>query len=243
MQSYLGEYQGSRKNPVEKLERALKSFQVNNINSELILISDNCQLTKEVYQRKFSSDKRIIFHHLQDDSKRMYSEDDTGKFFRGYPRQVGLEISTGDVVTYMDSDDYILPDYLSKLYRLWEINDKYFWFTNNCWFENIKILESQLEGYFLLFEELNKDNKIKIDNLESEWILSKIRPRTMIHSPALFSHRKDIDIKWSDILFNVENQKSEDMIFINSYKEKHPNGAFITVPGYVRCHYRDYWDY
>jgi glycosyltransferase involved in cell wall biosynthesis len=243
MQSYLGEYQGSRKKPIEKLVRALKSFQANTINSELILISDNCELTNEVYQSKFSNDKRIIFHYLKDDSKRMYEEDNTGKFFRGYPRQIGLDISTGDVVTYMDSDDFILPDYLSNLYRLWQINDKYFWFTNNCWFENVKILESQPPGYFLVFEELSINNKLKIDNLESEWILSKLRPKKMISSPALFSHRKDKDIKWSDCIYNLENEKSEDMLFINSYKDKYPNGAFITVPGYVRCHLRDYWDY
>ena len=242
MQSFLGEYDGSRKDSIFKLERAIKSFQSNQSNSELVLISDNCELTKKVWEDKFSNDTNIIFHHLQDNTKKMYHSDDKGIFFRGYPRQVGIELSSGDVITYMDSDDFILPDYLERLNQLWLRNDKYFWFTNNCWFENSKILESQPNGYFEMFQELEPHTIKKIENLESEWILSKLRPGKMLLSPALFSHRKDNDIKWSDCYLNEQTLHSEDILFINSFKSKYPNGASISIPGYVRCHLRDHWD-
>jgi len=242
MQSFLGEYNGSRKDSVFKLERALKSFQANKSNSELVLISDNCQLTKKVWEEKFSDDSRIVFYHLKDDSKKMYHSDGDSIFFRGYPRQVGVELSKGDVITYMDSDDFILPDYLERLNQLWQRNEKYFWFFNNCWFENSKILESQPEHYFEIFEDFS-DNPQKINNLESEWVLAKVRSKKLLMSPALFSHRRDETVKWSDCFINKDNKVSEDVKFINVMKELHPNGASITIPGYVRCHLRDFWDY
>lgn len=241
MQSFLGDYDGSRKDSHFKLERAIKSFQnQTDKNNELILISDNCLNTKKIWQEKFSEDSRIKFFHLEDDSKKMYQKSEEGIFYRGYPRQVGIELSKFDVITYMDSDDFILPDYLEKLSYYWSLNKDYFWFLNNCWYENSVILEKKPTGYHNYFEEFT-NNSVSINNLESNWVLSKIKTGKMIMSPALISHRKDNCPEWSDYTRKSENDFSEDMIFIEKLTKF--KGAKISLPGYVRCHLKEFWDY
>ena len=48
MQSYLGEYPGSRQNAVDKFHRAVKSvLNQNNPNWELVVIADGCKITKQ----------------------------------------------------------------------------------------------------------------------------------------------------------------------------------------------------
>jgi len=241
MQSFLGDYDGSRKDSHFKLERAIKSFQnQTDKNNELILISDNCLNTKKIWKEKFSEDSRIKFFHLEDNSKKMYQKSEEGIFYRGYPRQVGIGLSKFDVITYMDSDDFILPNYLEKLSYYWSLNKDYFWFLNNCWYENSAILEKKPNGYHDYFEEFTT-NSVSINNLESNWILSKIRTGKMIMSPALVSHRKKDSPEWSDYIRKSENDFSEDMIFIEKLTKF--KGARISLPGYVRCHLKDFWDY
>lgn len=241
MQSFLGDYDGSRKDSHFKLERAIKSFlNQTDKNSELVLISDNCQQTKKIWEDNFQSNQRIKFHFLEDDSKKMYQKSEEGIFYRGYPRQLGIELSTYDVITYMDSDDFILPDYLEKLSYYWSLNKDYFWFFNNCWYDNSSILEKKPEGYHQYFEDF-KESPISIENLESTWILSKIRTGKMIMSPALISHRKDSCPVWSDHIRKSENDFSEDMLFVDKLAKL--KGARISIPGYVRCHLKDFWDF
>lgn len=244
MQSHLGDYEGSRINPEMKLERAINSFlnQTYN-NSELILIADNCKKTEEIYNNKFSNDERIKFQSINDNSKKMYHHSSDGVFFRGYPRQKGLETSTGDIIAYLDSDDFITSDYLEHLARLWSQNNKYFWFSNTCWWENHSILDFQPNGYFNYFENLDQKNVKKIQGLDSLWILSNVKTGKLIMSPALISHRKDCNAVWQDYLQKDSSDFSEDMIFIQSLMNTHGKGARISVPGYVRCHLKKFWDF
>lgn len=244
MQSHLGDYEGSRINPEIKLERAINSFiSQTYMDSELILISDNCDKTEEIYKNKFSNIERIKFESINDDSKKMYHQSSDGVFFRGYPRQKGLEISTGNVICYLDSDDFITPAYLEHLASLWSENNKYFWLSNTCWWENHSILDSQPKGYFNYFEKLDQKHVKKIKDLDSLWILSNVKTGKLIMSPALISHRKDCNAVWQDYLQKDSSDFSEDMIFIQSLMNTHGKGARISVPGYVRCHLKKFWDF
>ncbi len=244
MQSHLGDYEGSRIAPEIKIERAINSFLSQTYKDcELILIADNCKKTEFIYETKFSSESRIKIYSIQDDSKQMYHSSDEGIFFRGYPRQIGLENATGDVITYMDSDDFILPDYIERIEKLWSINDKYFWFSNNCWWENHSILDRQPKGYYTYFESLYQKDIKKIKDLDSLWIVSIVKKGKMIMSPALISHRRDCKIEWKDYLQKNSEDSSEDILFIQSLQNEHGKGAQISIPGYVRCHLRDFWDF
>ena len=54
MQSYLGDYPGSRTEPERKFVRAVNSFlNQTNKNSELIIVSDNCKITEKLYKENF----------------------------------------------------------------------------------------------------------------------------------------------------------------------------------------------
>lgn len=244
MQSFLGDYLGSRKDSVFKLNRALQSFnKQTNKNTELVLISDNCHLTKKEWETNWRDNNRINFYFLEDNSKKMYQKSEEGVFYRGYPRQVGIEISDGEIIVYMDSDDFILPDYLDKLSQYWESNSNLDWIYNNTWFENEKLLNNIPIGYFDYFEPLQNVEKVLIDGLESFWIESTVKQNTILMSPALISHRKYCQVEWKDTFRNKNQSSSEDMLFNKQLREKYKKGGLIKLPGYVRCHLDNYWDF
>jgi len=118
MQSYLGEYPGSSSNSDKKFLRAVESF-INQTDkdSELVIVSDGCEITHNLYYKHFKSNDRIKYVYVDKDTPNMYEGEK--KFFRGLPREVGRVIATGEVVSYMDSDDIIIEKYIEYL--------KYFW--------------------------------------------------------------------------------------------------------------------
>jgi hypothetical protein len=108
MQSYLGDYPGSRTNPEMKFIRAVNSFlDQTNKNSELIIVSDNCEITERIYNEEFSNNDRIKFRIYNKDRKKMYSDNNGEINYVGEPRQIGLDIAIGYIITYMDSDEDI----------------------------------------------------------------------------------------------------------------------------------------
>jgi uncharacterized protein with von Willebrand factor type A (vWA) domain len=80
MQSYLGEYPGSRTDSVEKFKRAVKSFQ-NQLykNCELIIVSDGCIKTQETYFSEFKTDPNIKFIFVDKDAPNMYEKNEQGQ--------------------------------------------------------------------------------------------------------------------------------------------------------------------
>jgi glycosyltransferase involved in cell wall biosynthesis len=91
----------------EKLVRAISSFLRQTYGDrELILVSDGCDETKKVYNELYSNSKDI--HFIQVEHKSLFS---------GVPRTKGLEISTGDLVCYLDSDDFLGPLHLESVVK------------------------------------------------------------------------------------------------------------------------------
>lgn len=105
MVSYLGHYPEARKKPIEGFIRAVKSFINQDLKeSELIIVADGCQLTKDLYELHFSEETRIRFF--------MQPKADG---WPGLHRQFGIQQSRYDLITYLDSDDAIGPQRLSGL--------------------------------------------------------------------------------------------------------------------------------
>jgi len=249
MQSYLGEYPGSRQNAVDKFHRAVKSvLNQNNPNWELVVIADGCKITKQkMLLTKEYKDPRIIFKYIDRPADRlMYTEGIT----RGEPRQVGRELATGDWIGYIDSDDYLVPTAIDELIKTFETVEsisktreagneiKAIW--NRGIIENI--------SYFAIIQQLNEakvsvapiaiTKPMEFEGLPSSWIgvqTIAMGTTTIFHKPGFPDH------KWED---GTTPEVSEDMMFINKMVKETPNNlGTIVVPCYVRCHYRNLWDF
>lgn len=105
MVSYLGDYPGARKNPIQKFIRAVNSFLEQTLKeSELIILSDGCEVTRDVIQEHFSGEDRI---------KLVMCEKRQG--WPGALRQKGIEMAKYDYITYLDTDDFIMPTRLERV--------------------------------------------------------------------------------------------------------------------------------
>lgn len=100
MASWLGA--PNRENLDKKFIRAVNSFLAQtHPDKELIIVSDGCQKTKELYDTHFQNNPLIKF--FMSAKQPMYS---------GGIRNIGLKIATGDIISYLDSDDVIGKDHL-----------------------------------------------------------------------------------------------------------------------------------
>jgi len=87
------------------MQLAVSSFlSQTNKDSELIIISDGCDLTQKLYEDNYKGESRIKFDRLE-----------RGVPFSGGTRNKGIEISSGDIVCYLDNDDFIGKKHLSSI--------------------------------------------------------------------------------------------------------------------------------
>ena len=95
MASWLGA--PNRKDLDKKFIRAVKSFLNQTYeNKELIIVSDGCQVTEYLYDNHFKNNSLIKFKLIE--KQPLYS---------GNVRNTGLNMATGDIITYLDADDVI----------------------------------------------------------------------------------------------------------------------------------------
>jgi len=95
MASWLGA--PNRKNLDKKFVRAVNSFlNQTHQDKELIIIADGCQVTEYLYDEHFKDNPLVKFKLI--DKQPLYS---------GNVRNAGLEMATGDIISYLDADDVI----------------------------------------------------------------------------------------------------------------------------------------
>jgi len=240
MQSYLGNYPGSRKDPAVKFMRAVKSFQEQLYkNCELIIVADNCEQTKQIYQIHYQheSNIRLVYVSRQPNERNTYVKDREGmKYFRGYPRKVGVGAATGDIITYMDSDDYLMPEFTISIMLEYNIAPDAMWWINQAWydhssmeFKNDETFEDTLVSEKKVIPEINEKER---------WNASRVKPGLVVMSPWLLVHRPTDKVQWRD----TWGSTSEDADFNSRLRKEYKAGSVFSRPIYVRCHFTDKWD-
>ena len=238
MQSYLGEYPGSRSESDLKFIRAVESFiNQSDKDSELIIVSDGCELTHSLYYKHFKLIERVKYVYVDKDTPNMYEGKE--KYYRGLPRQFGITLATGDVITYMDTDDYLLPNTVEIIKKYWNhyLNESidFKWAMTSHWIDNqvgVKFWEPSPST-------TTKGDLFVIDGLEDKWVECHMTDPSLVMSATFaISHTRDLPVKWEDTI----GQPSEDTLFANKMY-KNGRGFIIQEPYYVRCHYSKQWDY
>lgn len=231
MQSFLGDYPGSRSNPIDKFHRIVLSC-LSNKNVELIIVSDGCEIV-DVEVQKYLKDPRIKYAFVSKPKLRMYEGDSNNKFYRGVPRQVGLELATGDIISYVDSDDIIAPNATEIIsYEFYNSDVKLLF--NSSWFDEMSAIE-----YHNLIENhnLNYDNILNMGDVK--FIQVFLKDGYINYAPWLNAHVKDVESKWKD----TQGIISEDIKFGKSLAEEFADkGKIINTPYYLRCHLNGYFD-
>lgn len=258
MQVYLGDYPHSRSLPKLKFVRAVNSFlnQTHN-DKELIIVSDNCYITDKIYRLLYENEKEIKYIFVNRDEKddfgKMYETTNDNKTitYRGICRQKGIEISTGDIITYLDSDDIILPNHLNSIHQQCLVSptriDKP---KSNI----LRLLPKDFASYKMYNENTRVLPSKNID-LSNYGIHEPFVINLTVTFEQLFSgsygmiHGRNIDAKWSNcqVEYNPIAQKgfnSEDHLF--AIKLFSSSNCYIdnTIysPTYVVCHYKYAWD-
>jgi len=242
MQSYLGEYPGSRTNSDVKFIRAVNSFlNQDDKDSELIIVSDGCMKTHNLYYEHFKKNDRVKYAYIDKDTLNMYETTDK-KFYRGFPREVGRTLVTGEITTYMDSDDFILPNHISEIKLNWSKHNNISWLINLSWIENIHRFHNPILEYEHSIYPPLKSEIFEINGLPSKWLpySNKIDDKTVIipMQTWVLNHLSNLDVRWMDTFDN-----NEDVIFNKKLRNKYKGDNFYTSPTYVRCHYQNRWDY
>jgi glycosyltransferase involved in cell wall biosynthesis len=240
MQVYLEDYLYARKDPVKKFIRAIHSFLNQTYkNKELIIVADGCSIASEVFYSNFSTNKEIklIFLHENKQDK-MYNLIDEKTFFRGLPKRLGCSLAKGDLISYMDSDDVILPSHLENLHNVWE--DK---FHNMMWSCNSTRLmpreATTLKEFEICYPNWDKEFDLKEYGVNSKFFPLTIDEKFFLTSTCSLVHKNNIGCYWQDC-----TGRHEDFDFFKQMETKYPNQGFaFSEIGYAVCHFKNEWDY
>jgi hypothetical protein len=233
MMSYLGDYPGSRSNPVPKFNRAIKSFLNQSYqNTELIIVSDGCELTNSEYEKNWKNNPKI----------KLVKTDKADKMWPGKKRQIGIDQSTGDWIAYLDSDDMYHPDHIKNIVNSIDENSEAL--MNRAYAELKKIIEPRQfkmkHNKMVIMDERNRwvylDSAMKSSDYEYYFLDGKIymysvRPNKYErHGTSRIFHKKDIPVKWED-----RDARGEDIIFSNAIMEQLKYKK-IDQGTYIVCH-------
>ncbi len=121
MASYLLPYPGSASNRDKKFIRAVNSFKKQTYqNKELIIVSDGCPLTIDLYNKFYSKETNIKLITIP--KQPLYS---------GEMRNAALKVADGVIISYLDSDDIIGNNHLQIIVDGFDIDKYDFVFYND----------------------------------------------------------------------------------------------------------------
>ena len=138
MASYLLPYPGAATNRDRKFIRAVNSFKKQTYqNKELIIVSDGCPITIQLYDRFFSKDTNIKL--VQIPKQQLYS---------GEMRNSALKVADGDIISYLDSDDVLGPKHLEIIVEQFDL-DQHDW----VYYNDLLLLDKDFKKFHLRIVE------------------------------------------------------------------------------------------
>ena len=220
MMSFLGSYPGCATNREFKFKRAVDSFLSNtHEEKELIIISDGCEITNRIYNESYSKHENIklIIAPKQD---------------KGYPgrlRTLGLFLAEGETVSYLDTDDYLSPNYIKNLLTAFQNNFCLHWAFYDMY---VADPDEEYPGCWVPEpEEIDPSlKKIKWTILLSKAERRSIGTGNIIHK--IEAREKCFWRNW-----NLEGV-SEDWDFIRQLTEEYGSASKLDPAGYYICHFR-----
>jgi glycosyltransferase involved in cell wall biosynthesis len=241
MQVNLQNYKDSREDAIGKFIRAVESFKAQLYNnSELIIVSDGCKKTHQLYSRSYANDKNIkfVYYDRRADEPEMYStmegDPEEYKYYRGFARRVGVGVATGELITYMDSDDVLAPEFTMTVMLVYNQDPSKDWWINNTWYDHSSADFEESKTMYSV-----KDTpEIELSYVDETWKQVKMKPGMFTMSPWLLVHKSNLNVHWRDVYGTM----SEDSDFNRRLREAYPNGALFSNPIYARCHFANKWD-
>ena len=198
MASYLGEYDGCAKDRISKFHRAIESFIGQEYPyKELIIVSDGCALTISE-SRMYNLNTQVFIYGI-----------DKQTVFSGNVRNYGLQKCTGDIVCYLDTDDYFGKNHLNKIAAAFSHHPDYDWIYYN---DNIVYHNHPISGEKWIFSERQV-------NLQSGEI-----------GTSSIAHKKMDDVNWLGC-----DGYGHDWIFVNKLIGLKKN-YFKSIGEYYVCH-------
>lgn len=120
IQSYLGYYDRAASNREEKIIRSINSAFNQSFNDlEVIVVADGCEKTFDIICGNYLGRENI--NCLLIPKQPIWS---------GFARNVGIENATGDIIIYLDIDDYLGENHLKKINDQFGDND-WVWFNDH----------------------------------------------------------------------------------------------------------------
>lgn len=211
---YLGDYPKAAKNREHKYCRAVQSFIDNDYkNKELIIVSDGCKKSYDIYTESFKNYLNIKFI--------LAPKQPPG--YPGFLRQIGIYFSEGEIISYLDSDDYLAPTHLSKIMINFDNNIDFVYYDS--------LTVDSLQEYHNL-KEVNND-KIVEELKPYRWTILPCEMKPRVIATGNISHKKDLSKVWKN--WDGVSEKSEDWDFIEQWIGT--NIKKIDIKTHYLCHY------
>lgn len=196
--SYLGDYYGAAKDREAKLRRAINSFTTQDYaDKELVVIADGCDKTMQLV-----SDWTLDNEKIKGVLKQMPKQE----AFSGNVRNEGLKEATGDIICYLDGDDY---------------------FGNSSHLTAIVNGLINANSDWVYFDDAVK--YFPVDHLDLQPRTAEIKHGHI--GTSNIAHRNHKNITWGNC-----HGYGHDWTFIHQLDTLYPNHAKITGTSYVVCH-------